>query len=106
MTTSYTTWGPVTGSCDHRHRTPAAAFRCATKFRRKCEQNGSVSDRQVYRVSELDPPRWAGQPGTLIHYGEDEATAKARLRGEAVTRLTDPNLPCPAGARTYPKKGQ
>jgi hypothetical protein len=68
--TYFTTWGPVTGTCGHQHRTAAAAFACSGKFVARCKARGGLSDRQVYSVEPGQKPYWDGKPGTLVHYGE------------------------------------
>ena len=48
--TAYTTWGPVRGSCGHRHRTITTAQACADRDDRDCKAgNGrsAYSDRHV-----------------------------------------------------------
>ena len=73
MKTYYTTWGPVTGTCGHQHRTAAAAFACSSRHISRCNARGGLSDRQTYRVEPGQKPYWDGKPGTLCHCGEEVA---------------------------------
>ena len=70
MKAYYTTWGPVTGTCGHKHQTAAAAFACSSQHISRCKARGGISDRQTYLV-DRGKPYWDGKPGTLCHYGED-----------------------------------
>lgn len=50
---TYTTEGPVRGTCGHRHRTPQAARRCAERDHRDVQRGHgphAYSDRKVVRV--------------------------------------------------------
>jgi len=45
--TTWTTWGPVRGSCGHRHRSEDAAARCLERDRAGCSGQGGYSDREI-----------------------------------------------------------
>ena len=51
-TETYTTRGPVRGSCGHRHITDSGAIRCLIRDRKGCHAQGGYSDRDVYRDSD------------------------------------------------------
>lgn len=80
--TRYTTWGPVRGSCGHRHRNIGAAIRCAERdYRdvRRVNGGSSYSDRGVRRWAESWDRR-EGPPALQSWAEEEEAyTEEVRL---------------------------
>jgi len=47
---TYTTKGPVRGSCGHNHRTIATACKCMQRDQSGCRSQGGYSDREVVRA--------------------------------------------------------
>jgi hypothetical protein len=45
--TTYTTTGPVRGTCRHTHRTLRGALRCLVADQDGCHRQGGYSDRQI-----------------------------------------------------------
>lgn len=48
---SYTTDGPVRGTCGHHHRTIATAYCCLQKDARGCARQGGYTDRGVMQIT-------------------------------------------------------
>jgi len=48
MSETYTTHGSARGGCGHDHQSRTAAWRCVSRDRRRCRQQGGYSDRIVH----------------------------------------------------------
>jgi len=51
----YTTYGPNSGGCGHRHRSPETAADCRERARQSFRRAGTFSDRRVVLISPGDP---------------------------------------------------
>ena len=49
---AYTTYGPIRGCCEHRHRDNASAAACVARDYKACLKQGGYSDRQVVIVAD------------------------------------------------------
>jgi hypothetical protein len=52
MSLSFRMSGSVQGSCVHRHNTIAGAAKCAERYDRVCDSEGSYSDRRLVVLDE------------------------------------------------------
>ena len=69
--TTYTATGDVRGNCGHKHRTPAAAARCADRDGRGGVAQGGYSDRYLVALEEGEerlPEEWEAEEwGETLH---------------------------------------
>ena len=45
----WTTWGPISDSCGHEHRSKEAALHCLTRYRKECHNHDEYCDRFMVR---------------------------------------------------------